>query len=825
MMGGMGGMMGGMGGMGGDMMGGIDGGEDPDHDGAWRAHALDADDIGKTFDVNQSVKKRLIDAKAPVEGAPLDMDNPMTGWECLIDYEARVIHVGLGDKEEEEEKTSAKAKVVDITDNDDDDDDGAKARAKKDRAKRLEELNKAMPMEPFVKKEGFLYTVDEQGVVPQGVADGIRSMRNEEKAMLTIQPALAFGADGDADKGVPGHATVEYLVHLHKMFEVVRIDGGKTVKKRLDKGHQYQRASKLDVVKTRWSGRVLPPSQDSGNGSNGNGGGAASGGAAGGVSFQEETEYEFTAGAKGVPHVFNHVVVGRMTQGEKAELTLHAPSEGEAVDGFGPGTNWPSVPVGNSIVLTVELVSWQSVEDVSEAKDGTCRKRTLVPGEGWEKPRKNYAVTIDLEARLVEDGTVATTKDIPPMASVEGLEVVVGSVGGSGRIAAISEQCGGGVDVAAALEVALVKMAKGEQSELRYHAPIGADLDAKPPMPLAITVRVVDWVIVETVPLTENEVVRRELVRAPKGASYERPTVFSTAMVRYTVREQAVEGEPAASGRILESTGEGEGAPPRSFVISEGGTAGVLPAIDCAVREMKKGERSAVTAPRTWAYSSPEYVPMSAEDAAAAVAAAAEGSGAVAPPTSLSEVGDVYVEIELVDFEKGKDIYSMTGDEKLVKQALYKNQGNKHYQAGLYDKAIKRYEESNRFEVSDKNLENDGIPLGPNRDSRLKETKQNMISCFLNIAMCHGKMGEPKKAEASCTQAVKLDETNVKARFRRGQLRLAAGNLDGARSDLFEAAKRDPQNRDIRREIETLKKQEQKLKQQQKGMFGGMFAT
>ena len=93
--------------------------------------------------------------------------------------------------------------------------------------------------------------------------------------------------------------------------------------------------------------------------------------------------------------------------------------------------------------------------------------------------------------------------------------------------------------MAAALAVALVKMAKGAQSELRYHAPIGADLDAKPPMPLAITVRVVDWVIVETVPLTENEVVRRELVRAPKGASYERPTVFSTAMVRYTVREQA----------------------------------------------------------------------------------------------------------------------------------------------------------------------------------------------------------------------------------------------------------------------------------------------
>ena len=100
-----------------------------------------------------------------------------------------------------------------------------------------------------------------------------------------------------------------------------------------------------------------------------------------------------------------------------------------------------------------------------------------------------------------------------------------------------------------------------------------------------------------------------------------------------------------------------------------------------------------------------------------------------------------------------------------------------------------------------------------------------MISCFLNIAMCHTKMGDAKKAEASCSQAVKIDDTNVKARFRRGQVRLTQGDLDGARADLYEAAKREPQNKDIRREIEGLKKQEQKLKQQQKGMFGGMFVT
>ena len=67
--------------------------------------------------------------------------------------------------------------------------------------------------------------------------------------------------------------------------------------------------------------------------------------------------------------------------------------------------------------------------------------------------------------------------------------------------------------------------------------------------PLAITVTLVGWIVVEAVPLTENEVVRREIIKSDAKGSHERPAVFATVKVRYTVREQAAEGEPPDSGR------------------------------------------------------------------------------------------------------------------------------------------------------------------------------------------------------------------------------------------------------------------------------------
>ena len=110
-------------------------------------------------------------------------------------------------------------------------------------------------------------------------------------------------------------------------------------------------------------------------------------------------------------------------------------------------------------------------------------------------------------------------------------------------------------------------------------------------------------------------------------------------------------------------------------------------------------------------------------------------------------------------------------------------------------------------------------------------------TCYVNLATCHIKLGDATEAEEAATEAIKAaqkemrtvtridaaDVKDFKALFRRGQARLMLGSLDDARADLVEAARREPQNRDVRKELDKVKQQLAALKEQQKGLFGGMF--
>ena len=56
----------------------------------------------------------------------------------------------------------------------------------------------------------------------------------------------------------------------------------------------------------------------------------------------------------------------------------------------------------------------------------------------------------------------------------------------------------------------------------------------------------------------------------------------------------------------------------------------------------------------------------------------------------------------------------------------------------------------------------------------------------------------------------------MKALYRRGQARLQLGELDGAKADLMDAAKREPQNRQVRKELESLKAKQAERKAEER---------
>ena len=137
-------------------------------------------------------------------------------------------------------------------------------------------------------------------------------------------------------------------------------------------------------------------------------------------------------------------------------------------------------------------------------------------------------------------------------------------------------------------------------------------------------------------------------------------------------------------------------------------------------------------------------------------------------------------------------------------------------------RAIKLYEEAMRKEARDHDFKE---LAGDEREARLKDVLKQKISIHLNLAAAHLKRDAPKAAAEQSSKAIELDAANVKALFRRGQARLMLGDVEAARSDLMEAARRDPQNKEVRKELDKVKTQSIAIKQQQKNLFGGMFAS
>ena len=164
-------------------------------------------------------------------------------------------------------------------------------------------------------------------------------------------------------------------------------------------------------------------------------------------------ELTFAAGDATLPSFWNLAVKDHMTKGEVAELSIHytAAYGDEGAPSLG-------VPPFADVVLTVTLVDWVVVDDVSAQRDGSILKRLLIQGEGWERAAPLYECTIDFEVRLAPEA--------PVIARVDGALITLGSVSRCERVASLSSLTGG-ANVAVAIEKLVPLMQMHETSELR----------------------------------------------------------------------------------------------------------------------------------------------------------------------------------------------------------------------------------------------------------------------------------------------------------------------------------------------------------------------
>ncbi|KDO20890.1 hypothetical protein SPRG_14121 [Saprolegnia parasitica CBS 223.65] len=217
-----------------------------------------------------------------------------------------------------------------------------------------------------------------------------------------------------------------------------------------------------------------------------------------------------------------------------------------------------------------------------------------------------------------------------------------------------------------------------------------------------------------------------------------------------------------------------------TFVLGKGN---VIKAWDLAFASMKVGERAMLTCAPEYAY------------------------GASGSPPKIPANATLQFDVELLGFApKKKDMWEMSVVEKLAEAEALKAEGTALFKAGSFDAAT---------------TSTSRVPTTDAQKATLKETQTIL---YLNGAMASLKTQSYTAAASAAAKALKLDKSNVKALFRHGVALMHLNDLDRAKEDLLAAAKLDPQNRDVRRELVVLKAKMEEAKKAQKSAFGAAVA-
>jgi len=172
-------------------------------------------------------------------------------------------------------------------------------------------------------------------------------------------------------------------------------------------------------------------------------------------------------------------------------------------------------------------------------------------------------------------------------------------------------------------------------------------------------------------------------------------------------------------------------------------------------------------------------------------------------------------EIELKNFEKAKESWSMDADEKLEQAKMCKDKGTAHFKAGKYALAIKQYAKIVSYLEFEKTL----------KDEKLAERDALVLAAYLNQAMCCLKLNEYNITRDHCLKALEIDPKNEKGLFRMGQALLGMHEPESAKKQFETILQSDSNNKAASNQVVICNARIREQHQKDKKLYSNIFNT